>query len=57
MKIIVDSNIIFSTLLNQHSSISDALFRKELEFVMPKYAYIEIFKYKEKITRLSRHNE
>jgi predicted nucleic acid-binding protein len=57
MKIIVDSNIIFSSLLNRHSSISDALFRKEIDFVMPKYAYIELFKYKEKIIRLSRHNE
>ncbi|MGD2087488.1 MAG: PIN domain-containing protein [Candidatus Aminicenantes bacterium] len=57
MKIIVDSNIIFSSLLNQHSSISDVLFRKEFDFVMPKYAYIELFKYKEKITQLSRHNE
>jgi predicted nucleic acid-binding protein len=43
MKIIVDSNIIFSALLNQHSSISDVLFRKEFDFVMPKYAYIELF--------------
>jgi predicted nucleic acid-binding protein len=57
MKIIVDSNIIFSSLLNRHSSISDTLFRKEIDFVMPKYAYIELFKYKEKIIRLSRHNE
>jgi predicted nucleic acid-binding protein len=57
MKIIVDSNIIFSSLLNQHSSISDVLFHKELDFVMPKYAYIELFKYKEKITQFSRHNE
>ena len=57
MKIIVDSNIIFSSLLNQHSSISDTLFRKEIDFLMPKYAYIELFKYKEKITRLSRHSE
>jgi predicted nucleic acid-binding protein len=57
MKIIVDSGIIFSSLLNQHSSISDVLFRKEFDFVMPKYAYIELFKYKEKITRFSRHNE
>jgi predicted nucleic acid-binding protein len=53
----VDSNIIFSSLLNRHSSISDTLFRKEIDFVMPKYAYIELFKYKEKIIRLSRHNE
>lgn len=57
MKIIVDSNIIFSSLLNQHSSISDMLFRKEFDFVMPKYAYIELFKYKEKIIRFSGHNE
>jgi predicted nucleic acid-binding protein len=57
MKIIVDSGIIFSVLLNQRSFISDALFRKEFDFVMPEYAFIELFKNKEKITRFSRHNE
>ena len=57
MKIIVDSNIIFSSLVNQLSSISDVLFRKEYDFIMPKYAYIELFKYKERIIHFSRHNE
>lgn len=57
MKIIIDTGIIFSALLNQRSSISDVLFRKEFDFVMPKYAYIELFKYKDKITRFSRHTE
>ena len=57
MKVIVDSNIIFSALLNQNSSISDVLFSKKFDFVMPKYACIELFKYKEKITKSSRHSE
>ena len=57
MKIIVDSSIIFSALLKQNSFISDVLLRKKFDFVMPKYAYIELFKYKDKITRCSRHNE
>jgi predicted nucleic acid-binding protein len=57
MKIIVDSNIIFSALLNQYSSISEMLFSKKFDFVMPKYAYIELFKFKEKITKYSHHSE
>ena len=57
MKIIVDTNIIFSALLKRNSSISDMLFRKGFDFVMPKYAYIELFKYKEKITKFSFHSE
>ncbi|NIM12197.1 MAG: DNA-binding protein [Candidatus Aminicenantes bacterium] len=57
MKIVVDTNIIFSSLVSQNSFLSDALFNKEVDFVMPKYAYIELFKYKEKILQASRHNE
>ena len=57
MKIIVDTNIIFSALLNQQSLLSDTLFREELDFIMPKYAYIELFKHKDKIIRFSKHNE
>lgn len=57
MKVIVDTNIIFSSLLNQRSLLSDTLFRDDLDFIMPKYAYIELFKHKEKIIRFSKHNE
>lgn len=57
MKIVVDTNIIFSSLVSRNSFLSDALFNKEIEFVMPKYAYIELFKYKEKILQASQHNE
>jgi len=57
MKVIVDTNIIFSSLLNQQSLLSDTLFRDDLDFIMPKYAYIELFKHKEKIIRFSKHDE
>lgn len=57
MKIIVDTNIIFSSLLSKHTAFSDALFKKEYDFIMPKYAYIELFKYKEKIVLHSRLEE
>jgi predicted nucleic acid-binding protein len=57
MKIVVDTNIIFSSLVSRNSFLSDALFNKEIDFVMPKYAYIELFKYKEKILQASQHNE
>jgi predicted nucleic acid-binding protein len=57
MKVILDTNIIFSALLNSHSFICDLLLNKTIEFVVPKFAYIELFKYKEKIMKFSRHNE
>ncbi len=57
MKIVVDTNIIFSSLLDKHTLFSDALFKKEFDFIMPKYAYIELFKYKEKIVQYSRLEE
>jgi predicted nucleic acid-binding protein len=57
MKVIVDTNIIFSSLLNKQSLLCDVLLGKEFDFYMPKYAYIELFKYKEKIMKFSRHTE
>jgi predicted nucleic acid-binding protein len=57
MKIVVDTNIIFSSLVRRNSFLGDALLDKEADFVMPKYAYIELFKYKEKIIQASQHSE
>lgn len=57
MKIVLDTNIIFSALLNRRSSICDLLLDKTLNFFVPKFLYIELFKYKEKIMRASRHDE
>ncbi|MGE5343540.1 MAG: PIN domain-containing protein [Candidatus Omnitrophota bacterium] len=57
MKIILDTNIIFSSLLNKYSVYTDILFDNKFDFIIPKYAYIELFKHKEKIIRFSKHTE
>ncbi|MCP5045709.1 MAG: PIN domain-containing protein [bacterium] len=57
MKIIVDTNIIFSSLLNSNSHLCDVLLDEELDLNVPKFFYIELFKHKEKIFRYSKHNE
>jgi len=57
MKVIVDTNIIFSALLKKNSFFGELLLRDSVEYLMPKFACIELFKYKEKIAKLSRFNE
>lgn len=53
--IIVDTNIIFSALVNKNSKISSFLLSPTHPLVMPKYGFVELFKHKEKISKVSRH--
>jgi len=57
MKVIVDTNIIFSALLKKNSFFGELLLRDSVDYVIPKFAYIELFKYKKKIAKLSRLSE
>jgi predicted nucleic acid-binding protein len=57
MKVIVDTNIIFSALLKKNSFFGELLLRDSVDYMIPKFAYIELFKYKEKIAKLSRLSE
>jgi putative PIN family toxin of toxin-antitoxin system len=57
MKVVVDSNIIFSALLIKNSKIRDTLLMKNHHFYSPNYFFNEIFKYKEKILRCSKLDE
>lgn len=54
--IIVDTNIIFSALINKNSSISSFLLSPERALVMPKFGFVELFKHKEKICKVSKHS-
>ncbi len=56
MKIVVDSNIIFSALLNTNSSIGDLLFNSEkhFEFYSCNYMRYEILKHWEKLKKISK---
>ncbi len=53
--ITVDTNIIFSALLKNHSNYYDVLTNNSIHFLIPKFAFIELFKHKEKIVRYSEH--
>jgi len=55
--IVVDTNVLFSTLLNHKAYYYDILADKSFQFLIPKFAFVELFKYKDKITRYSKHND
>ncbi len=57
-KIIVDSNIIFSTLLNINSRIGQILIngKKYYDFYAPKYVRTEILEHQEKIKKIAKLN-
>jgi len=57
MRVVVDSNIIFSALLLKNSRLRDILFKRNHRFYCPNYVFVEIFKYKEKILKYTRLNE
>ena len=56
MKIVVDTNIIFSTLLNSNSTIGDLLFNsdKHFEFYSCSYMRYEIHKHWERLKKISK---
>ena len=56
MKIVVDTNIIFSTLLNSNGTIGDLLFNsgKTFEFYSCNYMRYEIFNHWERLKKISK---
>ncbi len=56
MKIVVDTNIIFSTLLNSNGNIGDILFNseKQFEFYSCSYMRFEIQKHWERLKKISK---
>lgn len=54
MKVVVDTNILFSALLKNGNRFADSLqLSEEIDFFIPKYAIVELFKYKDKIVKHS----
>ena len=53
--IIVDTNIVFSGLVNKNSAISAFLLESQQTLLMPKFGFVELFKHKEKICKISKH--
>lgn len=56
MKLVVDSNIIFSSLLNPNSQIGEIILIQEHDFFVPEFCLKEIDKYQNKIIQLSNYN-
>jgi len=55
--IIVDTNIVFSALVNKNSKIATFLLEPNHALVMPKFGFVELFKHKEKICAVSKHSQ
>lgn len=55
--IIVDTNIVFSALVNKNSTIATFLLEPNHALVMPKFGFVELFKHKEKICSVSKHSQ
>jgi len=55
--IVVDTNIIFSALVNKNSKIASFLLEPNRALVMPKFGFVELFKHKEKICTVSKHSQ
>lgn len=55
--IVVDSNIIFSALLNAESVFLSAISDSKYKFVSPYFLFVEIFKHKEKILKYTKISE
>jgi predicted nucleic acid-binding protein len=55
-KIVVDTNIVFSALLNTNSRIAQILINgnRQFDFFAPAYVRYEIFKHKEKIKSIGK---
>jgi predicted nucleic acid-binding protein len=57
MKIIIDSNIIYSALLSKNNICQYVIFSEHFDFYSPNFMLTEIFKLKEEIKKRSELNE
>jgi predicted nucleic acid-binding protein len=57
MKIVIDTNIIFSSLLHKDAKQRRIILSKEFQFYSPNYTLFELFKYKERIMGYSKASE
>ena len=57
MKVVVDTNILFSSFLSKNSRHRDLLFDETHEFYSPNFVFLEIFRHKEKILKCAKESE
>lgn len=53
-KVVIDSNILFSSFLKSGNKFRDIIFSNDYEFYSCNFTIVEIFKYKEKIVKYSK---
>ena len=51
MRIVVDTNIIFSSLLAKSSELRDILIESNNQYYSPNFVFVELYKHKEKIQK------
>ena len=54
MTVVIDTNIIFSILLQNESNLRDIFFKDDITFYAPNFVLLELFNKKEKLLRLSK---
>ena len=57
MKVVIDTNILFSSFLSNNSKYRDLLFDEKYEIYSPNFVFFEIFKHKEKILKCTKESE
>jgi putative PIN family toxin of toxin-antitoxin system len=57
MRLVADTNIIFSALLKKGSKTLDIIMNEKVEVFIPKFLIIEMFKHKEKMIKVSKLSE
>jgi predicted nucleic acid-binding protein len=57
VQVVVDTNIIFSTLLGKNAEMRKTFFGSEMQLYAPNYVMVELFEKKERIVKLSELKE
>lgn len=57
MKIVVDTNILFSALLSRETPLRKIFFNKDYNFYAPNFVIVEIFRHKERIFKHTKSDE
>lgn len=57
VKVVLDTNILFSSLLVEESHLRDILLESDNQFYAPNYLFVELFRYKSKIEKHGKLSE
>lgn len=57
MRVIADTNKLFSASLSKNGKVAQTLFSDEYDFIVPHFTMIELFKYKDKLILLTKKSE